>query len=75
MDYNEYLEKYCKAYRTSLEASESHAIVKEVKRYYEEIKKANKGTVEPHRDNCNDTNSNNSDCIRGIYVCDRAAYQ
>lgn len=34
-DYEQYLEKYCKKHKISKEEAEKHALVKEVKKQYE----------------------------------------
>lgn len=35
-DYEEYLERYCRKHKITKEEAESHALVKEIKKYYEE---------------------------------------
>lgn len=36
-DFEAYLERYCKKHNITKEEAEAHALVKEVKKYYEEL--------------------------------------
>ena len=45
-DFNAYLKRYCEKERCTLEEAKEHAIVKEVKRYYDEVHEESLGRIE-----------------------------